>query len=103
MPATAWWSFQSAWSKRFLVIGTTGTLELEQPFAADGPGCVWIECRRERRKVDLPAADCFLREIDHFAAAAHGRVLPAITLADSARWIGAAEQIDQARHRVSGP
>jgi predicted dehydrogenase len=103
MPATAWWSFSAAWSKRFLIVGTTGTLELEQPFPADGPGCVSIDRRRQRRKVDLPAADCFLREIDHFTAAAHGQVPPAITLADSARWIGAAERIDQARHRVSAP
>jgi len=94
MPATAWWSFSAAWTKRFLVVGTTGTLELERPFQADGGGCAWVERRRERHKVDLPGADCFLREINHFAAAAIGEVSPAITLEDSARWIRQAETVD---------
>jgi D-xylose 1-dehydrogenase (NADP+, D-xylono-1,5-lactone-forming) len=93
MPATAWWSFSAAWSKRFLVVGTTGTLEFERPFQAGGAGCAWIERQRQRRKVDLPGADCFLREIEHFAAAASGEVPSAITIEDSARWIGLAEKI----------
>jgi xylose dehydrogenase (NAD/NADP) len=97
MPATAWWSFSATWSKRFLVVGTTGSLELERPFQPDGAGCAWIERRRERRKVELPGADCFLREIDHFTAAANGKVPLAITLEDSARWIGPAEAIEQIR------
>jgi predicted dehydrogenase len=94
MSATAWWSFSAAWSKRFLVIGSTGTLELERPFQADGAGCAWVERRRERRKVDLPGADSFLREIDHFTTAVSGEVPPAITLEDSAGWIGLAEKVN---------
>jgi predicted dehydrogenase len=103
--ATAWWSFSTAWAKRFVFAGTKGTLELDRPFRPDGPAGIRIEAHREIRTLEIPGDDCFRREIEHVAAVVRGQTTAAITLQDSARWIAVAEEVQRqlghAKH-VSG-
>ncbi len=98
--ATAWWSLSTAWAKRFVFVGTKGTLELDRPFRPDGPAGVRLEAHREVRAFEVPGDDCFRREIEHFAAVVRGQAHPAITLADSARWITVAEEVQRQLRRV---
>jgi predicted dehydrogenase len=93
--ATAWWSFSTARAKRFVFVGTKGTLELDRPFRPNGPAGIRIEAHRGIRTLEVPGDDCFRREIEHFAAVVRGRATAAIMLQDSARWIAIAEEIQR--------
>jgi len=93
--ATAWWSFSTAWAKRFVFVGTKGTLELDRPFRPDGPAGIRIQAHRQIRTLEVPGDNCFRREIEHFGDVILGSASPAIPLTDSARWLRVAEAVDQ--------
>jgi D-xylose 1-dehydrogenase (NADP+, D-xylono-1,5-lactone-forming) len=100
--ATAWWSFAGPLSQRLTLIGERGTLDLGSPFRASGPAAARLEVNGEARRVELPTDDCFRREIEHFGEVIRGETPPAVPLAESARWIRVAEEVDrQVREAVA--
>jgi xylose dehydrogenase (NAD/NADP) len=97
---TAWCSFAGPLSQRLTLVGELGTLELDSPFGAAGPAAARVEVDGEVRDIQLPTADCFRLEIEHFGQVVLRQATPTVPLEDSARWIGLAEQV--ANHVISG-
>jgi xylose dehydrogenase (NAD/NADP) len=67
--ASAAGSLSASPDQSFVVIGSDGTLELQRPFAP-GRGATHVTKRRgeEVQRVEVPGADHFLLQIEHFAA-----------------------------------
>jgi D-xylose 1-dehydrogenase (NADP+, D-xylono-1,5-lactone-forming) len=93
--ASAWWSFDGPLSQRLSLVGELGTLDLDFPFRSDGPSGAWLDTGESPERVEFPGDDCFRREIEHFGEVVLDSAAPAVPLADSARWIAAAEEIDR--------
>ena len=93
--ASAWWSFAGPLSQRLSLVGELGTLDLEFPFRSEGLSGGWLDTGDGPERIEFPGDDCFRREIEHFGDVVAGSAAPAVPLADSARWIGVAEEIDR--------
>jgi xylose dehydrogenase (NAD/NADP) len=90
----AWWSFAGPLAQRFTLIGEAGTLDLTSPFRATGPASALLETSNgDSRRIELPADNCFRRQIEHVGDLIRGHGTQAIPLADSIRWLRVADRV----------
>jgi xylose dehydrogenase (NAD/NADP) len=90
----AWWSFAGPIAQRLTLIGEAGTLDLTSPFRAAGSANALLETSNgESRQIELPADNCFRRQIEHVGDLIRGHDTQAIPLADSIRWLRVADRV----------
>lgn len=103
---TVWWAFGAAPSQSITMVGERGVAELTTPFQGSGSASHRLRVGRsgEVQELRLPAADCYLLQLEHFGRALAGTEAPAVALSDTRRWVGLAEEIRRQIGRTSqGP
>jgi predicted dehydrogenase len=92
---TCRWSFSGPRGQRATLVGDRGAVTLHDPFRPGGATTAVLEADGVATTVEQPGDDCFRREIEHVGDVVSGVAAPALTPADSVRWLGLAERVER--------